>query len=150
MALLLALALAGCSTVNPGGNFSVPEETFNEDYFFCRVEPQLIFAKRCGPGDPSAGDSNSGCHFNAGAVSGMALVDHLPVDCGGGDRPVSRNALGTGSAARGNLQAVSLVMSRDYQTSPLYLRPTGANHPRAVFAKDDPVVDIIRTWAQKP
>ncbi len=149
-ALPLALALAACSTVNPGGNFSVPEETFNEDYFFCHVEPQLIFAKRCGPGDPAAGDSNSGCHFNPGAVSGMALVDHFPVDCGGGDRPVSRGALGTGSAARGNLQAVSLVMSRDHQTSPLYLRPTGANHPRAVFAKEDPVVDVIRTWAQKP
>lgn len=128
----------------------MPEETFNEDYFFCHVEPQLIFAKKCGPGDQGAGDANGGCHFNAAAVSGMALVDHPPVDCGGGDHPVNRGQIGVGSAARGNLQAVSLVMSRDYLTAPLYLRPTGANHPRAIFGKDDPVVDLIKTWAQKP
>jgi hypothetical protein len=148
--MCLAPLAAACSTVDPGSNFSVPEETFNEDYFFCRVEPELIFAKKCGPGDPGAGDANGGCHFNAGAVSGMALVDHAPVDCGGGERPASRTQIGAGSPARGNLQSVALVMSRDYQTAPLFLRPTGANHPRPIFGKDDPVVEIIRTWAQRP
>jgi hypothetical protein len=142
--------VTACTTVAAGENFSVAEETFNEDYFFCHVEPELLFAKRCGPGDPGAGDPSGGCHFNAAAVSGMALVDHPAIDCGGGDRPLGRGALGTGSAARGNLQAASLVMSRDYRTAPIYLRPTGANHPRAVFAADDPVVEVIRTWAEKP
>jgi len=147
---VLGLASAACTTVARGSDFSVPEESFNEDYFFCHVEPALIFGKRCGPGDPAAGDSSGGCHFNAAAVSGMALIDHPAVDCGGGEHPVSRSQIGSGSPARGNLQAVSLVMSRDYVTSPLYLRPTGANHPRAIFAKDDPVADVIKTWAQKP
>lgn len=147
----LAAAFAiGCSNVDPGSNFAVAEETFNEDYFFCHVEPELIFAKRCGPGDPNAGDPSSGCHFNAAAVSGMALIDHPAIDCGGGDHPLSRAQVGVGGPARGNLQAVSLVMSRDYLTAPLYLRPTGANHPRAVFAKDDPVVEVIKTWALRP
>jgi hypothetical protein len=141
---------AGCNTVAPGENFSVPEESFNEDFFFCHVEPELLFGRKCGSGDPAAGDRSGGCHFNPGAVSGMALIDHAPVDCGGGDRPLSRAALGAGSSARGNLQAASLVMSRDYLTAPIYLRPTGANHPRAVFSKDDRVVDLIRTWAQRP
>jgi hypothetical protein len=47
------------------------------------------------------------------------------------------------------LQSVSLEMSRDYLTAPLFLRPTGSNHPRAIFQKDDPVADIIKQWSQK-
>ncbi len=145
-----ALALSACQSVDPGPNFVVPDERFDADYFFCHVEPEVLFAKRCGSGDPAAGDAANGCHFNASAVSGMALVDHAPVDCGGADKPVSRVQIGAGSAAQANLQAATLVMSRDYLTAPIYVRPTGSNHPRAVLAKDDPVVDILKTWAQRP
>jgi hypothetical protein len=40
-------------------------------------------------------------------------------------------------------------MSRDVLTAPLYLRPTGQNHPRAVFQRDDPFVDVLREWAKR-
>jgi len=147
--IVVAVAmLAGCTSVDPGPNFVVPDETFDADYFFCHVEPEILFAKKCGPGDPGAGDPGNGCHFNSSAVSGMALQNHAPIDCAN-DRPVNRAQLGAGSAAQGNLQAASLVMSRDVDTAPIFLRPTGANHPRAVFQKDDPVVGILRTWARK-
>jgi hypothetical protein len=106
--------------------------------------------KKCGSGDPGAGDAPNGCHYNSSAVSGMALADHPSVDCGGGDHPVDRTQVGTGSKAQGNLQSASLVMSRDYLTAPILVRPTGNNHPRAIFDKDDPVVDVIREWAQRP
>ncbi|HEX7666213.1 MAG TPA: hypothetical protein VF407_16920 [Polyangiaceae bacterium] len=145
----LAVTYSGCTTVDPGPNFVVPDETFDADYFFCHVEPELLFAKKCGPGDPSLGDPGNGCHFNSSAVSGMALIDHTPVDCGGGDHPVSTTQTGSGSPAQGNLQAASLEMSRDYLTAPIFVRPTGTNHPRAVYAKDDPVVDVLKTWSQK-
>ncbi len=147
--LLAAAVLAACQTVDPGPNFVVPDERFDADYFFCHVEPEVLFAKKCGSGDPAAGDAANGCHFNASAVSGMALVDHPAVVCNG-DKPADRSQIGTGSAAQANLQAATLVMSRDYLTAPIYVRPTGSNHPRAVLAKDDPVVDILRTWAQQP
>ena len=65
-----------------------------------------------GSGDPSANDPQSGCHFNSSAVSGMALLDHPQIDCGGGDHPIDRTQLG---AAQANLTAASLEMSRDYQ-----------------------------------
>jgi hypothetical protein len=142
-----ALALApqvACTTVDPGPNFVVPEQSFDADYFFCRVEPALLFGKKCGDGN--AGDS---CHYSASSVSGMAIVRHEPVDCGGGEHPLSRGSIGSGSPAQGNLQAASLEMSRDYLTAPLYVRPLGANHPRAVFAADDPVVELLRTWATR-
>ncbi len=136
---------SGCTTVDPGPNFVVPDEVFDADYFFCHVEPELLFAKKCGPGDP--GDNNS-CHFNSSAVSGMALANHPPVACAN-DHPSDRSQIGAGSPAQGNLQAASLVMSRDYLTAPIYLRPTGSNHPRKIFEPTDPVGDVIRTWAQK-
>ena len=143
-------AASACNTVDPGPNFVVSEEVFNEDFFYCRVEPELIFGKGCGSGDPGAGDRAGGCHFNPSAVSGMALLEHEPIDCGGTERPVNRARVGAGSPAQGNFQAVSLEMSRDYQTAPLLIRPTGANHPRVIFGRDDPVVDVIRQWADRP
>ena len=142
---LLMVALAGCTTVDPGPNFVVPDEQFDADFFFCRVEPEVLFAKKCGSGNP--GEENS-CHFNASAVSGMAITNHAPIDCANG-RPVNRVQLGAGSPAQGNLQAASLVMSRDIDTAPIFLRPTGSNHPREIFPKEDPVVEILREWARK-
>jgi hypothetical protein len=151
LAGLTAIAWAGslaCTTVDRGPNFVVPDESFDPDFFFCRVEPELLVAKRCGPGDPALGDPPNGCHFNASAVSGMVLTDHPRVDCDG-DRAINRGQIGAGSAAQGNLQAASLVMSRDVLTAPIFVRPTGQNHPRAVFGRDDPVVDLLRQWAQR-
>jgi hypothetical protein len=140
--------LGACTTIDPGPNFVVPDEQFDADFFFCVVEPQLLTAKKCGPGDPAAGDPGNGCHFNSSAVSGMALAQHPAVDCADG-HPTNRGQVGAGSGAQGNLQAVSLEMSKDYLTAPLYLRPTGQNHPRTVFPKDDPIVDVIKQWAAK-
>jgi hypothetical protein len=144
---------AACTTVDPGPNFVIPDETFNADYFFCHVEPELIYAKKCGDSKPGS------CHFNSSAVSGMALVDHKVVDCGGGDKPLNSADVAVGTSARANYTAASLVMTRDYQTAPLYVRPLcrtdsdcsqGHSHPLGLFATNDPVVDVIKTWAQKP
>lgn len=150
-ALAPALALlgaTGCTTVDPGPNFVVPDEQFDADFFFCRVEPELLVTKKCGSGDPGAGDAANGCHFNSSAVSGMALRNHDPIPCDG-DRPTNRALLNPGGAAQGNLQAVTLVMSRDALTAPLYVRPTGQNHPRAIFPREDPFLEVLRQWAQR-
>jgi hypothetical protein len=146
-AALLA-PLLGCTTVDPGPNYVVPSATFDEDYFYCHVEPEFIFAKSCGPGDPSKGDPPNGCHFNSAAVSGMQLINHPAVDCGGGDHPVDRTAVGSGSAAQSNYGAVSLEMNKDYRNAPLFVRPSGSNHPRVIFDPSDPQVNqLLATWA---
>jgi len=152
--LVVAAVLGGCTTVDPGPNFVIPNQTFNENFFYCAVEPQLIFGKKCGSGDP--GDKGA-CHFNSSAVSGMALLDHPPVDCGGGTTPVDGTLTGLGSPARANYTSVSLEMSRDYLTAAIYVRPSGltltsspTGHPRVIYETTDPVVDVIRQWAAKP
>jgi hypothetical protein len=142
--------LAGCTTIDPGPNFVVAQVTFDANYFYCHVEPQLIFAYNCGPGDPSLGDKANGCHYNASAVSGMALLQHAPVDCGGGDVPLTTTSTGPGSPAESNYEAVSLEMSPDYLTAPVYVRPSGNYHPRQIFMPKDPTVNMLLSmWASK-
>jgi hypothetical protein len=151
---LLALLL-GCTSVDPGPDFIVPQTVFDANYFYCHVEPGLIFAYGCGTGDPSKDKPNS-CHFNPSAVSGMALVNHPAIDCGGGDVPVDLTQIGSGSPAQGNLEAASLEMSKDYTTAPLYVRPSNVTgdppsaHPRVVFDQNDmTVITLLSTWASK-
>jgi hypothetical protein len=144
------LLLGGCTTIDPGPNFVVAQVTFDANYFYCHIEPQLVFAYHCGPGDPAQGDKANGCHYNPSAVSGMALLQHAPVDCGNGDVPLSTASIGPGSPAESNYEAVSLEMSPDYLTAPVYVRPSGHYHPRQVFASNDLVVNqILSTWATK-
>jgi hypothetical protein len=143
--VLLSLSGIACTSIDPGPNFVVPEEVFDADYYYCHVEPQFIFAKKCGPGDAS---DNGSCHFSS-SVSGMALINHAPIDCGGGDHPLDTTQ--TAGAAQSDFQQVSLEMSREYTTAPLFVRPSnGLNHPRVVFSANDPTVNmILSTWASK-
>jgi hypothetical protein len=153
--LLLALA-TGCVSVDPGHDFVISEVVFDPNYFYCHVEPGLIFAFSCGSGDPSKGDPSNGCHFNSSAVSGMALLNHPAIDCGGGNIPVDLTQVGTGSPAQSNLSAVSLEMSKTYAMAPLFTRPSSfmgqppAAHPRAIFDQSNPtVILLLSTWASK-
>ncbi len=139
----------GCTSVDPGPDFVIPDETFDADYFYCEVEPKLLVAYKCGPGDPSKGDppNADGCHYSS-AVSGMGLRMHAPVPCSG-DHPTDPTAIAGGTAAQSNFEVVSFEMSRDYLTAPLYVRPLGHAHPRSIFSSSDSVVQVLRTWAAK-
>jgi hypothetical protein len=132
---------------DPGPNFVLATPMFDADYFYCHVEPQFIFAQKCGPGLPS---DYGGCHFSP-AVSGMFLADHPAIDCGGGDHPTVAGLANTGggSPAQSNLASVSFEMAPDHTMAPLFLRPTGQiAHPRMIFAANDPtVIELLSTWA---
>jgi len=150
----------GC-TVDPGPNFVIPLSVFNQDFFYCHVEPEYLCAQQtsCGAG---TGSDNGNCHFNSSAVSGMALQDHPMIDCGGGDHPTAAGAanIGPGSAAANNFTSASLEMSRDCVDlatcqAAILTRPTsGANHPRQIFVPSDsppdPLSAVIYKWAATP
>jgi hypothetical protein len=142
--LAAAVALGGCTTVDPGPNFVVPDVMFDANYFYCTVEPQVIFGNGCG-------DKTSGsCHFTPSAVSGMALQDHPAIACSGGI-PTDMTQIGPGSLAGGNLESVTLEMDSDYMNAPFYLRPTQQlPHPLMLFGSGptDPNVMVIASWAQ--
>jgi ribosome-binding factor A len=45
---------------------------------------------------------------------------------------------------------VSIEMSRDYLTAPVFVRPLGHAHPRAIFMDNDATVNkLLATWAAK-
>jgi hypothetical protein len=148
-----------CTSVDPGPDFVLPQTVFDANYFYCHVEPDFMFAQAysCGSGDPSKGDSGNGCHFNPSAVTGMALINHPLIDCGGGDVPLDLTQVGSGSPAESNYEAASLEMSTDYTTAPIFVRPSSymgqppTAHPRAIFEQttDTNVQMLLSTWASK-
>jgi len=149
LASLAGMLELGCTSVDPGPDFTVPTFVFDEDFFYCHVEPQFIFAGnyKCGTGNGTSDPAN-GCHFNPSAVSGMALQNHPLVNCGGGDHPVDLTAIGEGTPATSNYEAVSLEMSIDYTSAPLFVRPSGSNHPRQIFPQTDMTVNnVLQKWA---
>ena len=71
---------------------------FDDGYFFCLVE-QVLFASRCGPGDPAQGDATGGCHHN---VTSFRLTDYDPLvaDTCTGNVPAAGSITETAAALR--------------------------------------------------
>jgi hypothetical protein len=143
-ALLLGGLFVAC-TLDVGENFQVAEIVYDENYFYCQVEP-LMFAQGCGSGDPSLGESAQGCHFNR---QRLRLTDYEPLtaeQCAadpGADLALS-------PAAQQNYQSAQLQMEVDPERSPLLNRPTSTvAHPRVIFELDSPEADVIRAWGAR-
>lgn len=132
-----------CTTVDPGSDFNIAEAVYDENFYYCRVEP-MLFAQRCGPGDPSKGDAANGCHFN---VTSFRMRDYSPLvadSCGGSLVP----GVSPPPAARSNYQTAQSRMQIDPALAALLNRPIGTQaHPRAIFAANSPEADLIRQWA---
>jgi len=152
LAILTVALLAGCGpdstapgTVDPGQDFNIADVVYDENYFYCRVEP-MLFAQRCGPGDGSKGDTSGGCHFN---VTSYRMTDYSPLvadTCGAGIIPGGSVT----AEAKTNYGSSQAKMQLDPKLAPLLNRPIGkAAHPRAIFSTNSPEADIIREWATK-
>ncbi len=150
-ALAASVSLSGCgdsgfvpTTVDPGADFAVADVVFDENYFYCKVEP-VLFKNSCGSGDSSKGDPAGGCHFTATAYRLTDYMPHVGDTCKGGVVP------GTGSipdAARHNYQTSQARMKRDPDLAPLLQRPTANQfHPRRIFELNSADADAIRQWA---
>src|SRR6185312_17428201 len=92
----------GC-TIDPGPNFVVPLSVFNQDFFYCHVEPEYLFAPQTQCGAGQSGD-NGNCHFNSSAVSGMALQQHNPIECDP-DHPTAVGRANINTQAQSNFSA---------------------------------------------
>jgi len=150
--LLVALSLPGCgeegllpTTVDPGPDFNVADIVFDDGYFYCQVEP-ILFARRCGPGDPALGDASGGCHHN---VTSFRLTDYSPLvaDTCTGNVPAPGTIT---EAARQNYQTSQARMKRDPSIAPLLQKPLkNQQHPRQIFSSDSADAEIIRQWATR-
>src|SRR3954464_3090759 len=78
-----ALALIGgwgCSTIEPGGDPRIAQVVYDEDFFYCEVQPKVLVAQSCSSGDPGK-DASGGCHATATAFRVLALGSNDMVSC---------------------------------------------------------------------
>lgn len=141
----LFLALLSACTLDVGENFQVAEVVYDDNFFYCQVEP-MLFQQGCGAGDPARGESAQGCHFNR---QRLRLTDYSPLtaeQCIDGQL----GGLGAPQAAQQNYQSAQLQMEVDPDRSPLLNRPTSdIAHPRVVFELSSEQADVIRTWGSR-
>lgn len=144
-ALGLALLSTDCgdqgffpTTVDPGPDFNVADLLFDENFFYCQVEPRAIIPSKCGPGDPGQGDT--GCHDT---ITSFRLRTHAEITC---DNNVPTTPIP--AEARSNYTAAQARMRRDPDSSPLLLRPLQElEHPRKIFDDGSDAAAAIREWA---
>ena len=125
-------------TVDLGDNFVAPDLALDEDFFFCRIEPDVIEKYGCASGN---GGERGQCHDSRSALQLIGTSERASCD---------RNGRVTGAvpdAYRANYEAARFFVQTDPLTSPLYLRPTNmASHPRRIFAPSDPAARLITEW----
>jgi hypothetical protein len=131
------------TSVNPGSDFVQEDVHFDDQFFYCRVEP-MLFEQGCGSG-VAGKDPANGCHFSVTKFRLTDYMTHVSGSCVG-------DALGPTSvvpvAAQQNYTAAQARMKRDPKLAALLLRPTGkATHPRKIFDENSPQADVIRRWA---
>lgn len=141
--ILCALAVGafglGCGTVERGADFGIADVVYDEGFFYCQVEP-MLFARRCGPGEP--GEEGS-CHHDVTSYRLKAYSPLVAESCRG-------NVPGAAAPpqAQQNYQTSQLRMQRDPNLALLLNKPTGvAYHPRVIFPRNSPEADLIVQWA---
>jgi hypothetical protein len=125
-------------TVDLGDDFVAPDLQLDEEFFFCRIQPEVFTRHSCAGGE--VGEAG-GCHDSRSA---MRLVQtDAPAPCDANGKVVAP----VPDAYRANLDAARFGVQSDPLSSPLYLRPLNrASHPRAIFAADDPAAQLIEAW----
>jgi hypothetical protein len=144
VATVLALVVTvGCGTIDAGQDFQIAQVVFDENYYYCRVEP-MLFAQRCGSGDPER-DGAGACHFNVTTFTLQEYGRLVGADCRGGTPEDAVPA-----EARGNYQSAQRQMRLDPELAPLLNRPTRRSpHPRRIFEANSAPADIVREWATR-
>lgn len=125
-------------TVELGDDFVAPDLALDEDFFYCRIQPDVLTKHGCAAG--AAGDGGN-CHASKSALRLVDTDEPAPCDKGGmlvGTLP---------DAYVANFEAARFFVQSDALTSPLYLRPTNnASHPRRIFGEGDPAARLIVEW----
>ena len=131
------------TSVDPGTDFVQDDVTFDDQFYYCRVEP-MLFQQSCGSGVAGMDPAN-GCHFS---VTKFRLTDYMPRVAASCTGDVLNPGTFVPVAAQQNYAAAQARMKRDPSLSALLQRPTGkAVHPRTIFAENSQEADVIRQWA---
>ena len=138
--LVYAFVLGGCGTVDLGDNFVPPDLMLDEDFFFCRIQPEVLAPNSCASG--MAGEGGS-CHTARSALRLDPMAETDPPPACDGDDVVGA----VPDSYQRNLNAVRTAVQSDPLSSPLYRRPVNLDsHPRQIFEESSPEADLIVRW----
>ncbi len=139
LAVLLCLG-SGCGTIDTGDNFVPPDLMLDEDFFYCRIQPEVITTYRCGRGADGEGGM---CHSSKSALRLSAMAEEVaPPPC-----EADRVTGTVPPSYMQNFMAVQLSVQSDPLSSPFYRRPVGLDsHPRVVFDEGSEPADLIVQW----
>lgn len=131
--------LGGCGTVELGDNIVPPDLMLDEDFFYCRIQPEIIEAHGCAGG--AAGEMGM-CHTSRSALRLVETMDLAPPTC---VDDVVEGAVPAEYVE--NFQAVQFTVQSDPLSSPFYRRPVGLDsHPRVIFSETSPEADLVSMW----
>ena len=127
LSAVLGLAAMACGTVDPGQDVQFAQITYDQNFFYCKVEP-VQFSEHCGTG--ASTDPPGGCHYS---VTPFGSRTTRAIPCKGIVPPTSTIP----TEAQNNYQAAESEMSSDPDSASLLIRPPhAAAHPRQIFAPD--------------
>jgi hypothetical protein len=142
---LAVMAASGCSTVEPGGNPQIAQVVYDDEFFYCQVQPNVLVAKSCATGDPAM-DTSGGCHASATSFRVLPLGANDMVTCDASGKRTGNVSQVAGS----NYGAAQAEMTPNAETAPLFTHPTQkTSHPRQIFDPASTEADIIREWARR-
>ena len=110
----------------------------DEDFFYCRIMPEVVVAHGC-----ASGPGGRSCHSSTSAmILDPAAELEVPPACDGntvvGDVPESWEA---------TLEAARFTLRSDPYSAPFLLRPLGVmNHDGVIFEDGSPEAMLIVEW----
>jgi hypothetical protein len=129
---VICIGMTGCDTVDLGDNFIAPDVQVDDEFFYCRIQPEVVSAYGCAAGTT--------CHSARSALRLLEAPEPPPCTDNRLTAPVP-------STYQLNLEAIRPTVATTSIASPFYRRPTQIDsHPIRVFAQDDPAAQLIREW----
>jgi hypothetical protein len=134
------LLAASCWTVDLGDNVPAPDLQLDEDFFYCRIQPEIISVQTCASGASGEGGM---CHSEMTSLRLNPAAETDPPPPCDGDRVTGAIP----ASYTENFQAVQFTVQSDPLSSPFYRRPVGLDsHPRIIFPEGSPEADLIVEW----
>jgi hypothetical protein len=140
LSALIALFGAACGTIDRGDNIVPPDLALDEDFFYCRIQPEVVTVQTCASGGAGEGGD---CHDSRSALrlSPQAEVDPPPT-CDG-----NTVTGGVPQSYMDNYVAAQATVQSDPLSSAFYRRPTGLDgHPRVIFPEGSAEANLIVEW----
>jgi hypothetical protein len=121
----------------PTGDVGATERPpLDPDFFFCRVQPEVLGPLRCA--------SRSGCHATNSGLRLLVAAETDPPPTCAGDHPTSS----VPASYYTNLARARAETRSTARASDLYVRPLGNGHPETLFAASSTEARILAAWIE--